>query len=109
MTDHTFKEWPKMVAGRVASDAKEARSYLSHTPECTVHAQVWSPRAEKFVARHPDVEAKCLCGGVAPSTEALEAAGLSPFNGADPAKFDHDKNGRPGGAKAARKPKKKSA
>lgn len=103
MNDQPFQEWPKMVAGRVAKDAAEALSFLSHKPDCTVHAMVWSARAEKFVGRHPDVEAKCLCGGDAPDPQALSAAGLNPFNGADPAKFDHDQNGAPGGSKPRKK------
>lgn len=103
-TAQMAQEWPKWIAGRIAKDRDEARVLLSHTAECGIHATVIvegaRPGAQRLRSQHPDHVLKCTCGGVKPTAADLEAAGLGRgrFNGADPAKFDHDGDGLPGGS-----------
>jgi len=56
------------------------------------HAEAWGLFL-KTVADEPPIEPVCV------ETEPKP----EPFNGADPAKFDHDGDGQPGGSKSARK------
>lgn len=71
---YVYREYPKVVNGRLAENAAEAAMISAHLATCGVF-------------RDHD----CDCGQP------------EQFNGADPSKFDHDGNGKPGGSKKGRR------
>lgn len=97
-----MSEFPKWVNGRIAENARAAKVLERHAQDCGIHLTdiitPELPRAPFLRERRPpagsesdEYQPKCTCGVI-------------PFNGADPAKFDHDDNGRPGGSKRRQKP-----
>jgi hypothetical protein len=101
-------EWPKWVNGRIAHSPVEAEGLLSHAQDCGIHTTIITGNG-LFRPRHPDHPLACTCGGVVPTDADLEAAGLSRFNGAPAAAFDHDQDGKPGGAPKGGNRKKAAA
>lgn len=95
-----MSEYPKWVNGRIAKDARAEKVLERHAQDCGIHLTdiiTPDPPAKPFLRdRRPpagapsdEYEPHCTCGVI-------------PFNGADPAKFDHDDNGAPGGSKKRR-------
>lgn len=65
------------------------------------HAEAWGLFLQS-VADEPQDDAKAAPEAPEALPEVI-APEPEPFNGADPAKFDHDGDGEPGGSKPARK------
>lgn len=69
------QEWPKWVNGRIARNPTEAQGMLSHTQDCGIHTSLVVGEG-LFRPRHPDHVLECNCGGVTPSPEQLQEAGV---------------------------------
>lgn len=92
-----MSEYPKWVNGRIAADAKAEKVLERHAQDCGIHLTdiiVPEPPAQPFLRKRLPA-----AGAATNEYEPHCTCGAAPFNGADPKKFDHDDNGRPGGSK----------